>query len=126
MRKLEIFDPPMCCSTGVCGTDIDPALPRFAADLEWLKTQGVNVERYNLAQQPGVFVANESVTAALHAEGNGCLPLILLDGQIISRAAYPDRVALAEFVGVNVVAEQTELPRTGRSLTVLPAESKCC
>lgn len=44
--KLEVFDPPMCCSTGVCGTDIDPALPRFAADLEWLKTQGVKVERY--------------------------------------------------------------------------------
>lgn len=124
--KLEVFDPPMCCSTGVCGLDIDPALPRFAADLEWLKTQGVNVERYNLAQQPGVFVANESVKAALHEEGNGCLPLILVDGRIISRAAYPDRVALAGYVGITVAAEPTEPARTGRMLTVLPNESKCC
>ncbi|MFN8000751.1 MAG: arsenic metallochaperone ArsD family protein [Acidobacteriota bacterium] len=23
--KLEIFDPPMCCATGVCGTDVDPS-----------------------------------------------------------------------------------------------------
>lgn len=124
--NLDVFDPPMCCSTGVCGTDIDLVLPRFAADLEWLKTPGVNVERYNLAQQPGVFVANESVKAALHEEGNGCLPLILVDGQIISRAAYPDRAALAGYVGVDVAAEPTEPARTGRMLTVLPTESKCC
>lgn len=124
--KLEVFDPPMCCSTGVCGADIDPVLPRFAADLEWLKTKGVNVERYNLAQQPGVFVARESVKAALHEEGNGCLPLILVDGRIISRGAYPDRAALAGYAGVNVDAESTEPAGMGRMLAVLPNESKCC
>ncbi len=124
--KLEVFDPPMCCSTGVCGPEIDPVLPRFAADLEWLKTRGVNVERYNLAQQPGDFVANESVKAALHDEGNGCLPLILVDGKIISRAAYPDRAVLAGYVGIDITAEPTEPARTGRVLTVLPTESKCC
>lgn len=126
MKKIEVFDPAMCCSTGVCGADIDPVLPRFAADLEWLKTQGVQVERYNLAQEPGSFVANESVKAALNEQGNGCLPLILVDGQIISRAAYPDRVVLAESVGVNVATEPTEPVRMGRSLTVLPNEPKCC
>lgn len=126
MKKLEVFDPAMCCSTGVCGADIDPVLPRFAADLEWLKTQGIHVERYNLAQEPGVFVGNESVNAALHEQGNGCLPLILVDGRIISRAAYPDRAALAGYVGVNVPAEPTEPVRMGRMLTILPNESKCC
>lgn len=124
--KLEVFDPPMCCSTGVCGPEIDPVLPRFAADLEWLKTRGVNVERYNLAQQPGDFVANESVKAALHDEGNGCLPLILVDGKIISRAAYPDRAVLAGYVGIDITVEPTGPARTGRVLTVLPTESKCC
>lgn len=126
MKKLEVFDPPMCCSTGVCGPDIDPVLPRFAADLEWLKTQGIRVERYNLAQEPGVFVGNESVNAALNQEGNGCLPLILVDGQIISRAVYPDRVALAGYVGINFAAEPIEPVKIGRRLTVLPNESKCC
>lgn len=124
--KVEVFDPPMCCSTGVCGTEIDPVLPRFAANLEWLKTRGVNVERYNLAQQPGDFVANESVKAALHDEGNGCLPLILVDGKIISRAAYPDRAVLAGYVGIDITVEPTGPARTGRVLTVLPTESKCC
>ena len=80
----------------------------------------------HLAQEPGVFVGNESVNAALHQEGNGCLPLILVDGQIISRAVYPDRVALAGYVGVNFAAEPIEPVKIGRRLTVLPNESKCC
>lgn len=58
MTRLQVFDPAMCCSTGVCGPHVDPQLPRFSADLEWLGTQGVEVERYNLAQQPRVFVAS--------------------------------------------------------------------
>ena len=56
--KLQIFDPPMCCSTGVCGPSPDPVLPRFAADLQTLANQGISVERYNLAQQPQAFAAN--------------------------------------------------------------------
>ena len=59
MPKLQVFDPALCCSTGVCGTTVDPALPAFAADLAWLAEQGVTVERFNLAQQPGAFVDGE-------------------------------------------------------------------
>lgn len=49
MTMFQVFDRPMCCSTGVWGPTADPVLARFAADLEWLKGQGVTVERYNLA-----------------------------------------------------------------------------
>ncbi len=56
MPKLQVFDPAMCCSTGVCGPSVDPTLPRFAADLEWLQSKGVQVERYNLARDPrGIY-----------------------------------------------------------------------
>ena len=55
MNNVEVFDPPMCCSTGVCGPNVDPALARFSADLHWLTNEGVHVERYNLSQQPQVF-----------------------------------------------------------------------
>ncbi len=37
MPKLQVFDPPMCCPGGVCGPSVDPALPRFAAELDWLQ-----------------------------------------------------------------------------------------
>ena len=61
----------MCCSTGVCGPSVDPELARFTADLDWLKKQGVQVERYNLSQQPGAFAANAVVNEALRTRGNG-------------------------------------------------------
>ncbi len=59
MKTLMVFDPAMCCSTGVCGTDVDQALVDFSADVQWLKQCGVQIERFNLAQQPMSFVQNE-------------------------------------------------------------------
>jgi hypothetical protein len=47
----------------VCGPEVDGDLVRFAADLDWLKKQGVAVERYNVAQEPGAFMG--------HDRGNG-------------------------------------------------------
>ena len=100
MKKLEVFDPPMCCSTGVCGPNPDPVLPRFAADLQWLARQGVAVERHNLAQEPQAFAANETVKAALAKYGNDCLPLILVNEAIVSRGSYPARKELARLAGL--------------------------
>lgn len=100
MKKLEVFDRPMCCSTGVCGPNVDPALVSFAADLHWLVNHGVAVERYNLAQTPQAFVHNVVVKTALKERGNDCLPLVLFDGAIVSEGHYPNREELARLAGV--------------------------
>jgi AhpD family alkylhydroperoxidase len=109
MNNVEVFDPPMCCSTGVCGPNVDPALARFSADLHWLTNEGVHVERYNLSQQPQAFAANQVVMTALEKEGNQCLPLILVDGRIASKGAYPAREELARLSGVAVEASAPSL-----------------
>jgi hypothetical protein len=101
MKKIEIFDPAMCCSTGVCGPGVDAKLIEFAADLDWLKGRGVVVERYNLAQQPDKFVSSEAVSTAMTLAGDLCLPLILIDGKIVSRNVYPDRDELAALTGLD-------------------------
>lgn len=100
MPVLHVFDPAMCCSTGVCGPQVDPELARFAADLEWLKQQGVQVERFNLSQQPGAFAGNAAVKEALSSRGNECLPLVMVDGKIAVEGAYPSRETLAALSGV--------------------------
>jgi hypothetical protein len=98
--KLQVFDPAMCCSTGVCGPSVDPALPKFSADLEWLKSKGLEVERYNLAQEVAVFTSNPVVKEALNSRGSNCLPLLLLDGIIVFEGAYPAREDLARVTHV--------------------------
>ena len=100
MTTIHVFDPAMCCSTGICGPSVDPRLAHFAADLDWLKTQGLSVERFNLAQQPAAFAEDEFVRSALAAEGEACLPLVKVDGEVKSRGVYPSRAELAAWVGV--------------------------
>jgi SAM-dependent methyltransferase len=111
MKTIQVYDKPMCCSTGVCGPQVDPVLPRFAADLDWLKAQGHQVERYNLAQQPQAFIENAAVHKLLSTEGTDCLPLIVVDGEIVNRAKYPSRAMLSGW---------TESP------TPSPAAAGCC
>ena len=101
MPRLEIYDPPMCCSTGVCGPSVDQKLVRFSADLSWLKEQGVAVERFNLSQQPGAFVTNQAVKQVIDADGGKCLPLVLVDGREVCRGQYPSRRELAGFLGLS-------------------------
>ena len=127
MKKVEVFDPAMCCSTGVCGPKVDPALARFAADLHWLANQKVAVERYNLAQQPQAFAASVVVKSALREHGNECLPLILLDGSIISKGCYPTREELAKLAGVEESLIQSGEERPAASGMQLPViKSSCC
>ena len=100
MSKLQVYDPAMCCSTGVCGPSVDPVLPRFSADLEWLKSKGVDVERFNLAQDLAAFSGNSTVKQALNSQGTKCLPTVLVEGRVVSQGEYPTRQQLADFTGV--------------------------
>jgi len=111
IRKLEVFDPPMCCSTGLCGPNVDPALVQFASDFLWVAGQGIHVERYNLAQQPQAFAANEIVKTALKEHGNACLPLIFVNGAIVSEGRYPAREELAKLVGLKPDGTKSFRPR---------------
>lgn len=100
MSIIQVFDPAMCCSTGVCGPSVDPKLVRFAADLDWVKNQGATVKRFNLAQQPADFAADSDVKAALEVSVDESLPLIKVDGAVKSKGRYPGRDELAEWAGL--------------------------
>lgn len=113
-QTLEVFDPAMCCSTGVCGPDVDPKLVQFAADLDWLKAQGVIVRRHNLSQEPAAFVGNGLVSAALADKGEAALPLILANGAVAATGSYPGRDELAALLNLEAAA------------TRAPAQSGCC
>jgi arsenite methyltransferase len=98
MKTVQVYDKPMCCSTGVCGPEVDPVLPQFAADLDWLKNQGHNVQRYNLAQQPQAFIESKTIHHLLSTAGTDCLPVVVIDGEIVSQTIYPSREDLAGWV----------------------------
>ena len=104
-KLMQVFDPPMCCSSGVCGPNVDPRLVQFSAALEWLRGQGVQVERYNPSQQYDAFVGNATVVDAVNTQGIECLPLILADGEIVSYGCYPSQEDLAVIAGLDSTRE---------------------
>ena len=90
-KTIQVYDPALCCSTGVCGVDVDQSLVNFSADVEWAKQEGVAVDRFNLAQQPMAFAENASVKALLESDGAEALPLIFWDGELYSKGRYPTK-----------------------------------
>jgi AhpD family alkylhydroperoxidase len=121
MTTVTVYDPPMCCSTGVCGPDVDPKLAQFAGDLDWLKAQGIEVRRYNLSNEPGRFVENAEVKALLDRSDGDDLPAILVGDELVASARHPDRDELAALAGVAGKPEAIELPDQVKELIALGA-----
>lgn len=108
MKKLEVYEPALCCSTGVCGVDVDQTLVTFAADVDWAKRGGAALERFNLAQQPLAFAENPVVKGFLERSGQEALPLVLVDGEMALAGRYPNRAELARWAGIEPpVADST-------------------
>ena len=103
MSKIEVFEPALCCATGVCGDDVDQQLVTFSADMDFIRSRGGDVTRYNLASEPQSFAGKEAVKAFLHISGSAGLPLVLVDGVTAMTGRYPDRLQLAIWAGLDAV-----------------------
>ena len=124
MSKIEVFEPALCCATGVCGEDVDQALVKFSADMDYLRSRGGDIARYNLASEPQAFADNDSAKTFLHVSGSAGLPLILVDGVTAMTGRYPDRAQLATWAGLDDATAPTggELGLTAATAS----EGGCC
>ena len=102
MKKIEIFDPAMCCPTGLCGTNIDPNLMRIAVVVDTLKKKGVDITRHNLKDEPMIYVTNTKINDLLQSKGVEVLPITLIDGEVVVTGEYPTTKQMAEWSGVNL------------------------
>lgn len=110
---LKIYDPAMCCSSGVCGPSVDPVLAQFSGTLKMVTAQpGVHVERYNLGQQPQAFVANTEVKSMLSNGGEKRLPFIFINDQLWLQGRYPAKDELLEALKIKNSPVLSPLPAT--------------
>ncbi|TFD99730.1 arsenite efflux transporter metallochaperone ArsD [Jeotgalibacillus salarius] len=114
MKSITIFDPAMCCSTGVCGPSVDPELTRVANALFKLEQNGVEVNRYNLANDPAAFVENHEAKSFLEDKGIDSLPLIYINGEQFAEGTYPSNSELADAFGL----EEDQLVKKKPKLTI--------
>ncbi|HWR41993.1 arsenite efflux transporter metallochaperone ArsD [Sporomusa sp.] len=102
MKKIVIYDPAMCCSTGVCGASVDKELLRVATVIENLKQNGADISRFNLSGQPNAFVENQLINDSLKQNGPEILPITLVDGQVAKTKGYPTNEEFAQWTGLDV------------------------
>jgi AhpD family alkylhydroperoxidase len=119
MTTLTVYDPAMCCSTGICGTDVDQRMVDLAADLDWLKAQGVTVQRFGLSREPAEFAANDTIRQIMQDSEGDDLPVFMIDGALKAKARYPARTELAEWTGIS--ARKLEFTDQMRELIALGA-----
>ncbi len=127
---VEVYEPALCCSTGVCGQDVYQALVTFSADLDWAVANGGRVDRHNLANDPLAFANNDTVKQFLQLSGSAGLPLVLVDGVTALTGSYPDRAQLARWAGITATTEPggSEPPAmpTGVQMLGLSDAGACC
>lgn len=98
-KTIRIFDPTLCCPTGLCGVDINPELMRIAIVIDTLKKKGIIIERFNLRDHPQVYVSNKAVNEYLMTEPD-VLPITMLGDQVVLRRMYPTNQQLAEWLDI--------------------------
>lgn len=120
MTTIQVFDPALCCSTGVCGVEVDQHLVTFAADVAWAQGQGAQVERFNLSQQPLAFAQNDIVKGLLERTGQAALPITLVQGQLALAGRYPSRNDLVRWAGL------ASAPAPAQAAASCCAGGRCC
>ncbi|PYZ92049.1 arsenical resistance operon transcriptional repressor ArsD [Salipaludibacillus keqinensis] len=117
-KKIEIFDPALCCPTGVCGPSVDPELTRISRLHLQLVNQGYDVLRYNLAQEPDQFANNKQVNELLGSEGPDALPAVVVDGQLAFNERYPSVDEFADWLGFDKEMVKVKEPKKKLNITL--------
>ena len=100
MKKVSIYEPAMCCETGLCGVGVDPELLRVSTVLNTLKKNGIVVHRYNLSNAPQEFVNNKTVNEFINVNGVDELPAVVVDGEIVITGRYPTNEEFSSMLGI--------------------------
>lgn len=98
---VEIFDPPMCCPTGLCGPVLDTTLLDLSEALLSLQADGLSVARHMMTSEPQAFMRNRAVYDLIRQRQLEVLPVTVVRGQVIKTAGYPSLDELRSALGAN-------------------------
>jgi len=86
---VELFDPPMCCSGGLCGPTLDQTLLDVNEMVLALQAEGIHIERYQMTSNPSAFLGNAEVMKLVRQKEMAALPIAVVRGKVLKVGAYP-------------------------------------
>lgn len=126
LPRIDVYEPAMCCSSGVCGSDPDATLIAFTADCVAITGNGISITRHNLASEPENFVVNSQVRNALDSIGSQALPIVQVDGQTVLTGTYPTRDQLFRMAGIDAPSTTPVSENTAEQSGCCCGASGCC
>lgn len=102
MKKITIYEPAMCCPTGLRGVGVDPELLRISTAVNNLEEKDIEIKRYNLINSPMQFVTNKTVNEMINKNGVDELPFVLVDDQIVITGRYPTNEEIAAYLDISL------------------------
>lgn len=114
MKKMIIFEPSMCCSTGVCGPGVDRQLLRVSTVINNLKNNGILVERYNVSSNPQIFVDNKTINKMLDEDGIDVLPVTMVDDVVVKTKTYPTDEEFSKLLEVPVSSLKSTIKKPSK------------
>ncbi len=96
-KKITLYEPTLCCSSGVCGPNPDMALVSLQDTIAKCKNQGVETERFQITTHPRKFTENAEVMKLMQSQQLKCLPITSVDGKIVKYGSYPTLAELMPY-----------------------------
>lgn len=118
MKTMSIYEPAMCCETGICGVSVDSELLRISTVFNNLQKNGVTATRFNLSSAPQAFINNADINKLISSEGVEALPATIIDGKIVKTKEYPTNEEIA--VWLEIPASYLEAPE------IKKIDGECC
>ena len=112
-KIIEIFEPAMCCSTGLCGPGIDQNLLRISTVINALGKKNVSIKRFNLTSNTKEFVSNKVISDLLVDEGHEILPVTLVEGKVEKKGAYPSNEEFEKWTGISIEPDKPKKVDSG-------------
>jgi len=97
---MSIYEPAMCCETGICGVSVDSELLRISTVMGKLQKNGITAARFNLNSAPQAFISNAKINKLINGEGAQALPATVIDGKIVKTKAYPTNEEIAAWLEI--------------------------
>lgn len=124
MKKMSIFEPALCCDTGICGVSVDPELLRISTVINALKKNGVAIDRFNLNNAPMSFINNKVINNFINEKGVDGLPAVMLDDEIIITGRYPSNDEIISYL--DIPASYLTESKPAKKKSCCCSDDKCC
>lgn len=124
MKSIKIYEPVMCCNTGVSGVGIDSELMRMSKLMKIFMKHNLDVKRLDLSKTPKEFMENNEVMNLIKENKSDMLPITVVDNKIVLSGRYPSNEEFADFLDITVSVLQQDVDKENEETST--ESGSCC